>query len=153
MNWDSFLTAGGIVSAIALVVALVYMLRHTSRVTGSKARDSLTVASRNVFEKLEENAADWVKLNTGEQSVSPEQDARLSEFVVAVLGGFESQCHAHEAGLLDKSEWQASRKTVLDLCALPGFRRYYVQQRSQISDQLRLIIDALGGGPGPQESA
>ncbi len=107
----------------------------------SSAKQELTVGTQNLIYKLIDNSDAWVKLTNGEQASSPEEDARMSLLVRAMLRGFEAQRYQYEAGLLEEDEWQTLRAAIVSICALPEVNKYWEQLKPHMSERLRLVVE------------
>lgn len=144
MNWQAIGAIGEIGGALAVLVSLIYLavqIRQNTKMMRSAAKQDLTVATQNVLFKAVDHADIWVKLASGEDGSSPEEEARMWLLVRASMRGFESQCYQYEAGLLEEDEWQALRTAILDLCTLPGWARYWEQMKPHMSNRLRKLVD------------
>ena len=144
MNWDAISALGEIIGAVAVVISLVYIaaqIRQNTQMMRSTAKQSLTETTQGVIYKAMDYPAEWVKLITGEEPMSPDEDARMSLLVRAILRGFESQCYQAQVGLLEKDEWRALRTAIRDICALPGVNKYWQQLRPHMSTRLQKVVD------------
>ncbi len=145
MNWEAISAISEIVGAIAVVITLIYVamqIGQNTKMMRSGAKQSLTATTQNLIYKAIDNSAEWVKLTTGDEPATPEEDTRMSLLVRAMLRGFESQCYQYEAGLLEKNEWYALRTAIKDICALPGVNRYWEQLRPHMSERLQKVVDS-----------
>ena len=107
----------------------------------SGAKQSLTESTQGVIFKAMDHSAEFVKLVSGAEPDSPEEDARMSLLTRAMLRGFESQCYQYESGMLDSHDWQALQTAIRELCSLPGFNRYWQQLKPHMSERLKVVID------------
>jgi hypothetical protein len=145
MNWEAISAISEIVGAIAVVITLIYVamqIGQNTKMMRSGAKQSLTATTQNLIYKAIDNSAEWVKLTTGDEPATPEEDTRMSLLVRAMLRGFESQCYQYEAGLLEEDEWYALRTAIKDICALPGVNRYWEQLRPHMSERLQKVVDS-----------
>ena len=144
MNWEAISAVSEIVGAIAVVISLIYVatqIRQNTKMMRSGAKQSLTETTQNLIYKAIDNSEEWVKLTTGDEPATPEEDTRMSLLVRATLRGFESQCYQYEAGLLEENEWYALRTAIRDICAWPGFNRYWEQLKPHMSERLKKVVD------------
>ncbi len=144
MNWEAISAISEIVGAIAVVISLIYVaaqIRQNTKMMRSAAKQSLTEASQNFIYTAIDKSEEWVKLTTGDDPSTPEEEARMSLMVRAMLRGFESQCYQYESGLLEDDEWYALRAAIKDLCSLPGFNRCWQQLKPHMSDRLKKVVD------------
>ncbi len=145
MNWEAISAVSEIIGAVAVVVSLIYVaaqIRQNTRMMRTAAKQSLTEASQGFMYAAIDNSEDWVKLMAGESASTPEQDARMSLLVRAMLRGFESQCYQYESGLLEEAEWRALQSAIKDLCALPGVNKYWQQLKPHMSERLKRVVEA-----------
>lgn len=144
MNWEAIGAVGEIIGALAVLISLIYLalqVRQNTMVMRAAAKQNLTEASQNLIYKMVENSSHWVKLISGEEAASAEEQAEMSLLVRAMLRGFESQCYHYEAGLLEEEEWQALRNAIQSICALPGVHRYWLELKPHISARLHAVIE------------
>ena len=144
MNWEAIGAIGEIGGAFAVLVSLIYLaaqIRQNTKMMRSSAKQELTVATQNLIYKLIDNSDVWVKLTTGLEASSPEEDARMSLLVRAMLRGFEAQSYQYQAGLLEQDEWQAMRAAIVEICALPGVARYWELLKPHMSERLRSVVE------------
>jgi hypothetical protein len=144
MNWDAISAVGEIIGAVAVVVSLIYVaaqIRQNTQMARSTAKQSLTEATHGVIYKAMDYSTEWVKLMTGEEPSSQEEDARMSLLARACLRGFETQCYQYESGLLEEQEWKALRAAICTITAWPGFNRYWQQLTPMMSERLRRVIE------------
>lgn len=145
INWEIVAVISEFVGAVAVVVSLIYVavqLRQNTRLMRTTAKQNLTESTQQMIYQAGQNADIWVKLTSGVEPSTPEEDARMSLLVRAMLRGFESQCYHNEAGLLEDDEWGALRKAMRDLCALPGINKYWQELKPHMSIRLQRVIDA-----------
>ena len=94
MNWEAISAVSEIVGAIAVVISLIYVatqIHQNTRMMRSAAKQSLTETTQNLIYKAIDYSEEWVKLMTGDDPSTSEEDARMSLLVRATLRGFESQ--------------------------------------------------------------
>ena len=144
MSWEAISAVSEIVGAVAVVVGLIYVaaqIRQNTKLMRTAAKQSLTEASQNFIYTAIDRSEEWVKLMTGDDPSSPEEEARMSLLVRAMLRGFESQCYQRESGLLEDNEWRALQAAIRDLCSSPGVNRYWQQLRPHMSERLKKVVD------------
>ncbi len=145
MDWNAVSAISEIVGATAVVISLIYVatqIRQSTQMMRSTAKQSLTEASQGVIYKAMEHSTEWLKLTTGDKPSGPEEDARMSLLVRALLRGFETQCYQAKVGLLEEDEWLALQQAMRDICALPGCRVYWQQLKPHMSGRLQRVIEA-----------
>lgn len=144
MNWEAISAVSEIIGAIAVVVSLIYVaaqIRQNTKMMRSTAKQSLTEATQNFLYTAIDRSEEWVKLISGEEPATPEENARMALIVRAMLRGFESQCYQYESGLLAEEEWRALRATIQAGCSLPGVRKYWQELKPQMSARLVKVVD------------
>ena len=144
MNWDAVSAIAEVIGLIAIVVSLIYVsiqIRQNTMMMRSSAKQSLTDATQGLIYKAMDHSTEWVKLISGDEPATPEEEARMSLLVRAMLRGFESQCYQYDAGLLEDAEWTALKQAIRDICGLPGVNRYWQTLRPHMSARLRDIVD------------
>ncbi len=144
MSWEAISAVSEIVGAVAVVVGLIYVaaqIRQNTKLMRTAAKQSLTEASQNFIYTAIDRSEEWVKLMTGDDPSTPEEEARMSLLVRAMLRGFESQCYQRESGLLEDDEWRALQAAIRDLCSSPGVNRYWQQLRPHMSERLKKVVD------------
>lgn len=144
MNWEAISAIGEITGAVAVLISLIYLalqIRQNTKMMRSTAKQQLAEASQNVIYITMENPEEWIKLQTGETASSPDQDAKMSLLVRAIMRGFESQCYHYESGLLEDDEWQALKNTIIDITSRPGVNKYWQEMKSHMSERLRIVVE------------
>jgi hypothetical protein len=144
MNWEAISAVSEIVGAVAVVISLIYVaaqIRQNTKMMRATAKQSLTDASQSLIYTAIDKSEEWVKLTTGDDASTREEDARMSLLVRAMLRGFETQCYQYESGLLEDDEWRALRAAIKDLCSLPGFNKYWQQLKPHMSERLKKVVD------------
>jgi hypothetical protein len=144
MNWEAISAVSEIVGAVAVVISLIYVaaqIRQNTKMMRATAKQGLTEASQNLIYTAIDKSEEWVKLTTGDDASTREEDARMSLMVRAMLRGFESQCYQYESGLLEDDEWRALQAAIKDLCSLPGFNKYWQQLKPHMSERLKKVVD------------
>jgi len=144
MNWEAISAVSEIVGAVAVVISLIYVaaqIRQNTKMMRATAKQGLTEASQNLIYTAIDKSEEWVKLTTGDDASTREEDARMSLLVRAMLRGFESQCYQYESGLLEDDEWRALQAAIKDLCSLPGFNKYWQQLKPHMSEKLKKVVD------------
>ena len=144
MNWEAISAVSEIVGAVAVVISLIYVaaqIRQNTKMIRATAKQGLTEASQNLIYTAIDKSEEWVKLTTGDDASTREEDARMSLLVRAMLRGFESQCYQYESGLLEDDEWRALQAAIKDLCSLPGFNKYWQQLKPHMSEKLKKVVD------------
>jgi len=144
MNWEAISAVSEIMGAIAVVISLIYVatqIRQNTKMMRAAAKQSLTESTQSLIYKAIDNSEEWLKLMTGDEPSTSEENARMSLLVRATLRGFESQCYQYEAGLLEENEWHALRTAIRDICAMPGFIRYWDQLKPHMSERLKKVVD------------
>jgi len=144
MNWEAISAVSEIVGAVAVVISLIYVaaqIRQNTKMMRATAKQGLTEASQNLIYTAIDKSEEWVKLTTGDDASTREEDARMSLMVRAMLRGFESQCYQYESGLIEDDEWRALQTAIKDLCSLPGFNKYWQQLKPHMSERLKKVVD------------
>ena len=144
MNWEAISAVSEIVGAVAVVISLIYVaaqIRQNTKMMRTTAKQGLTEATQSLIYTAIDRSDEWVKLMTGDDPTSPEEDARMSLLVRAMLRGFESQCYQYESGLLEEDEWYALQAAIRDLCSLPGVNKYWQQLKPHMSERLKKLVD------------
>ena len=144
MNWEAISAVSEIVGAIAVVVSLIYVaaqIRQNTKMMRSAAKQSLTEASQNFLYMAIDRSEEWVKLTSGEDPATTEEDARMTLIIRAMLRGFESQCYQYDSGLLEEDEWHALQTTIQWVCALPGVNKKWQELKPHMSARLVKVVD------------
>jgi hypothetical protein len=144
MNWEAISAISEIVGAIAVVISLIYVaaqIRQNTKMMRSAAKHSITEASQNFIYTAIDKSEEWVRLTTDQDPSTPEEDARMSLMVRAMLRGFESQCYQYESGLLEDDEWYALQSAIKELCSLPRINKYWQQLKPHMSERLKKVVD------------
>ena len=122
------------------------LVRALALQLGSEVEPDEDVDFTIIIFKLADNSDVWVKLASGEDPSSPEEEARMSLLVRAILRGFESQCYQAEVGLIEETEWRALRNAIVNICGLPGVRKYWMELKPYMSERLQNVVERNESG-------
>jgi len=115
MNWDAIGAVGEVVAALAVVFTLAYLatqIRQNNKLLRSGSRQTLIANDVSSLTTNLENADVFAKL-VSNQSLSPEDQLRLSFMFALDLRNREFEYFQYVDGLLDEETWHSYRQVVL----------------------------------------
>lgn len=108
MHWDAIMAVGQTIGALAVLISLVYLatqVRLANRISIREARSDLIDLISSIKRLPLENpqlAQLWVKLQSAETALTPEETLQAHEFANVWLYFLQKANGAYEAGLLPK---------------------------------------------------
>ena len=115
MNWEAIGAVGEVVAALAVVVTLVYLstqIRQNNKLLRSGSRQALVANDIASLTANLQNPDVFVKL-VSSQSLSSEDQLRLSFMFALDLRNREFEYFQYVNGLLDEETWLSYRQVVL----------------------------------------
>lgn len=112
MHWDVIMAVGQTIGALAVLISLVYLatqVRLANRISIREARSDLIDLISNIKRLPLENpqlAQLWVKLQSAETALTPEETLQAQEFSNVWLYFLQKVNGAYEAGLLPKKVFE-----------------------------------------------
>lgn len=152
MNWNALGAIADLLSAVAVVVSLLYVAAQLKASTRQARLDavrdlavrvsdvSLAVASTpELGQLLVQGGADPDDLSPGDQ-------ARFRGLMNSLFRGFEQQYLLRREGALDDASWGAVERMIRDWMGLPGLQVYFRDRGDwYTTDFLEYVTQAAGG--------
>ena len=144
MNWDLAASIAEVISAVAVVVSLVYLaiqIRSNTKATKANAYQLAIQSEMDVAVVFIDNASIWDKVVKGEPtSDGEEQRTAILLFNLLMLDS-ERRYHQYALGYLQAQPWEARRQTLPQIVRLPMFPvwRSSLGARSHSADFLKLV--------------
>ena len=146
MNWDAISAIAEMLSAVAVVVSLVYLASqvkaNTRQARGDAARDlavlvseiSLAVASsRDVGSLLLRGGGNYDSLDALDQ-------VRFRSLMNAFFRGMEQQFQLRREGAVDDDVWAALESVILDFTSLPGVQKYFSERGQWYTQEFLEVV-------------
>ena len=164
MTLSDLASVGSLVSAIAVLVSLIYLAQQTrqnTRHTRALIQQGRAVQSTdNPLRWAEsETLADlYMRGNAGDRSLSRVEVMRYTMLIVSLFWYFEDQFHQHRDGLVADDRFEGTRATVAIDFRWPGFRACWRQNRYLFGGPFRAFMDdilsraTLEAAPDPVEA-
>jgi hypothetical protein len=148
MNWQAIGIVAEIVSAVAVVISLVYLAIQIRQTRQQASTDNLqSTVDRWVGALISamrsEEDADFLRHalhNYDELSVP--QMARLHAFMMDLVAPFQAIHTKHESGLIDPRLWETIRTNMAGWFRCPGMLALWQQSKSAYPPYLVEEIDA-----------
>ena len=149
MTLSDLASVGTLVSAIAVLVSLLYVAQQTrqnSRHTRALIQQGRAVQSSDYPLRWAENGtlADlYVRGNAGDRTLTKVEVMRYTMLIVSLFWYFEDQFHQHQDGLVADDRFEGSLATLAVDFRWPGFRVCWRQNRYLYGRQFRAFMDAI----------
>lgn len=122
---------GEFVSAIAVVISLIYLARQTIYNTQSVQAASFNSMVQNSIRLLEhsfrdsEFAAFFERAERDPDELSSSERVRWDSYMTAVFRHFDNLMYQHRVGALDNQMWEAYRETLKHHLRAPAWGVWY----------------------------
>jgi hypothetical protein len=142
-------SVGSLVSAIAVLVSLLYVAQQTrqnTRHTQALIQQGRAVQSSDYPLRWAENEALadlYIRGNAGDRSLTRVEAMRYSMLIVSLFWYFEDQFHQHRDGLVADDRFAGSAATLAINLRWPGFRVCWRQNRYLYGAQFREFMDDI----------
>jgi hypothetical protein len=142
-------SVGSFVSAIAVLVSLLYLARQTQQ----NARHTRALIQQGRAVQSTENPLRWAESetladlymrgNAGDRTLSRVEVMRYTMLIVSLFWYFEDQFHQHLDGLVTDDRFAGTRMTLAIDFRWPGFRACWRQNRYLYGAQFRAFMDDI----------
>ena len=140
---------GEFVSALAVVISLIYLARQMQQNTISVRAASFNSMVQNSLRLLEHTFGDAELaefLDRAEQDpsalTSPER-RRWDSYMTAVYRHFGNVVYQYRAGALDQQMWESYERTLRDHLRVPAWGQWFHANRHVFSDALQDHVERL----------
>lgn len=157
MSWEAIGTVAEIVSAVAVVISLVYLaiqIRQTRRQTAAENLQSAVEqwAGASTSAMRSENDADFLRRALRNyNALSPPQIARLHTFMLDLVVPFQAIHAKYENGLVDPRLWETIRSDMAAWLKCPGMPALWREAKDAyppyIVQEIDLAIEQHEGKP------
>ena len=149
MNWEMLAALGQLAAVFVGIPSLIYFavqIREQTKERRQSAVNALTVQWGDLTCALHESAEFSAIYLRGLQSFN-DLDAvskvRLSAFLNRFFKNFQAMYFSHCDGVLSASLWGEIERTMSDLIAYPGTRRWWETRRHWHTEEFGRVVDAL----------
>lgn len=145
MNWDAFAAIADLVTAIAVVISLLYLalqLRHSSQINKATIRSELSKSVQDVLLGSPQFSEQILKALTGDKLTSRER-FDVTMFNRTTFRIFENSVYQKKLALFDKSEWEGMMNSMKAHLAQPHVQEDWRAVRDQYSGALQALLDPL----------
>lgn len=148
MNWEAVGTVAEIVSAVAVVISLLYVavqIRHNTRQMRVATHDGTNRDFRQLTRTILTSGLTEVMVRGCEDPDSLDDDQKL-EFAYLMFDlfkAFENVHYHYLHGTLGDDAWQGWVRFIEQYAIAPGARRYWSVRRDIFASDFRDFIDGL----------
>src|SRR5438876_10562847 len=149
MNWEAVNAISQLVSSIAVVFSVLYLViqvHRSTRVAKLATQDAAATALRDVTKPFMENAElerIWRVGLEDLSALSVEDRARLFHATYRFLKAFETIHFHYVYGLMDKQLWDGWHGLHRHYVAAPGIAHYWNLRPEVFSERFRKFVNAL----------
>lgn len=152
MNWTAVGAIAELLSAVAVVVSLLYVAAQVKASTRQTRREAGRDLAARVSDVSQTVAADpelgrlLVQGGADPEVLSQGDQARFRALMNALFRGFEQQYLLRREGALDDESWGAVERMIRDWIALPGVQVYFRDRGDWYTASfLEYVTHASGG--------
>jgi hypothetical protein len=151
MNWQAIAAVAELLSAIGVVLSLLYLaaqVRTSTRQARLDASRELAVriteaslaaaTTRDLAELFHQGAGDLLSLD-------PVDQTRFRGFMNSLFRGFEQQFLLRSEGALDDEMWASVTAIIGDFVSLPGAQTYLRDRRAWYVPSFIQLIEQISG--------
>jgi hypothetical protein len=140
---------GEFVSALAVVISLIYLARQMSQNTISVRAASFNSMVQNSIGLLEHAFVDsefaefLSRVENDSSSLRPEEAVRWNAYMTAVYRHFGNLVYQYRVGALDQQMWDAYVRTLKEHLRSPAWGTWFEGNRDIFSDALCIEVTRL----------
>ncbi len=154
-EWISYSTIqalgslGEFVSALAVVISLIYLARQMQQNTVSVRAASFNSMVQNSIRLLEQSfinpdmAAFLTRAEEDPSALSPAERRRWDAYMTAVYRHFGNVVYQYRSGALDHQMWESYERTLRDHLRNPSWGQWFHANRHVFSDALQDHVERL----------
>src|SRR2546430_14957798 len=149
MNWEILAAIGQLAAVLVGIPPLIYLavqIREQPKERRHSAVNALAVQWGDLTKSLHDNAEFGAIYLRGVQSFT-DLDAvsklRFSAFLNRFFKNFEGMYFSHRDGVLSASLWGEVERTMSDVIAYPGVRRWWQTRKHWHTEEFGCVIDAI----------
>ncbi len=141
MNWDAISAIGEAVSAICVIISLLYLARqiHESNQSARQAAgQELMTLSINFVGRFSEDAelsALWLQGNVRKTELSRQDQFRYDNLVLQLFSFWERMYFFYQEGKLDDWIWEESSRVRRRDLTIPGFVNWFERNKDVLHPQ------------------
>ena len=138
---------GEFVSALAVVISLIYLAQQMSQNTTSVRAASFNSMVQNSIRLLEHafrdsEFADFLhRAQTDPEKLTPSERVRWDSYMTAVYRHFGNLVYQYRVGALDQQMWESYERTLKDHLRIPSWGAWFQANRHVFSDSLQDHVD------------
>ncbi len=151
MNWSALGAVADLLSAVAVVVSLLYVAAQVKASTRQARQDAGRDLAARVSEVSLAVASDpelgrlLVQGGADPEVLSPGDQARFRGLMNSLFRGFEQQYLLRRQGALDDESWGAVERMIRDWMALPGVQIYFRDRGDWYTTGFLAYVTRAGG--------
>jgi hypothetical protein len=157
VNWAAIEAISDTVSAVAVVVTLIYLaiqIRHNTKAVKSENVHRVTDSFNqiNTLIASDEKLADlWQKGVADYETLSDTEKSRFGFIQLSAFRIYDSLYYQVQRATGDEQLWSAELNTMRWVFAYPGMRAWWLQQRFGFSPGFKAYIDNIVAEMAQQE--
>ncbi|MFL6301397.1 MAG: hypothetical protein ACJ71N_12410 [Terriglobales bacterium] len=147
MNADFFASLGQIISAIGVIVSVLYLahqVRDSARATRLRAMRDMSGAFNRWLQSIADNpelAALYYRAIHDYSSIKGPDIVRFSALMDQMFRIYEEMYFQNLEGHLDRRVWQGFEAPMRDLSAYPGIQAWWRSRCHWFSEEFRTFIE------------
>lgn len=140
---------GEFVSALGVVISIVYLTRETRQNTQSVRAASFNSMVQNSIRLLEQSftnpdmAAFLIRAEQDPSALTPAERRRWDAYMTAVYRHFGNVVYQYRSGSLDQHMWESYERTLRDHLRTPTWGQWFHANRHVFSDALQEHVERI----------
>lgn len=149
MNWDAISSAAEVISALGVIVTLIYLARQISQNTAALRSTATQAASEQAAESYRTLATDaglagiFIRGLEAPNQLSDVETAQFNSLWMHVCFNMQNWYLQTQEGFLDGSLLESWSRIMAPISTLPGFESFWEQRRHIYTPAFRNFLESL----------
>ena len=154
MNLDAWAAIAEIISAIAVIITLIYLavqVRHSKESLDANTKailgttlDSLTQNQQTELRWSADTAAVWKKVLEDPDSLTFEDSWQASEWMTAAMSARQNEYRQYRQGLLEEDVWESIQNVVRILMGVGWARKWFEDYGNEVlTDDFVQVVEGI----------
>ena len=142
MNWTKASATAEIVSSVAILVTLVFLVIQTQQNTAAIQASTRSLGTPDLLLSQMENPAMWSAMHNSDYT--DEQKVYFSSWLVAFFSERETDWLNYQSGTLDDRSWRQKENSITQNFTTPMFRKWWNNFGAEVYDpEFVALVDAI----------
>jgi hypothetical protein len=146
MNWDAIGAIGELVSALVVIISIIYLsrqIKHANRQARLSASQAVDASNNSAFDPIyiPENTEIWTRAHSDPDSLTPSEMQLFDMLMTRLVASFNTTTYHHQQGSYDDELYRACALYFSSFVATPGGSGWYDRTRELWSPAARAHFD------------